>query len=149
MFCHAQFGREPANDISALLFGICPLFSGSQGYLVVWPKNLDSLRVLVPHAVVQSVCSFGARFQENRDKKKNNQDVHPLFFPFVQQAPFLPFSQILYPDSQDVGARSHHRCELHSDKKFFIARFLSNSNSVLQQGGISGGLEVKKRGENK
>ena len=101
-----------------------------------WPKNLDSLRVLVPHAVVQSVCSFGARFQENRGKKKkNNQDVHPLFFPFVQQAAFLPYSQILYPDSQDVGARGHHRCELHGDKKFFIVRFLSNSNSVLQQGG--------------
>lgn len=82
-----------------------------------WPKNLDSLRVLVPHAVVQSVCSLGARFQENRDKK-NNRDVHPLFF--VQQAPFLPFSQTLYPDSQDVGARCQHRYELHSDRKFFM-----------------------------
>lgn len=83
----------------------------------LWPKNLDSLRVLVPHAVVQSVCSFGERFQENRDKK-NNQDVHPLFF--VQQAPFLPFSQTLCPDSQAVGARCYHKCELHSDRKFFM-----------------------------
>ena len=99
MFCHAQFGREPANDISALLFGICPLFSGSQGYLVFWPKNLDSLRVLVPHAVVQSVCSFGARFQENRDKKKITKMCTLYSFPLYNRHPSCPsprsFIQIL------------------------------------------------------
>lgn len=86
--------------------------------------------------LLYNLCAALVRgFKRTEAKKKNNQDVHPLFFPFVQQAAFLPYSQILYPDSQDVGARGHHRCELHGDKKFFIVRFLSNSNSVLQQGG--------------
>lgn len=81
-----------------------------------------------------NLCVALVRGFKRTDKKKNNQDVHPLVF--VQQA-LLP---ALLPDPclrlVDVGARCAIacKCELHSDRSSSRSQIPSNGNSVLQQG---------------
>lgn len=120
---------QMTSALYSLEFVPCSLAHKDTWFL--WPKNLDSLRVLVPHAVVQSVCSFGERFQENRDKKITKMStLYSLYSRHPSCPSPRPFVQILRMWVPAVTTSVN--CTVTGSSSW--SQIPSNGNSVLQQG---------------